>query len=98
MSHHWEHTMPARSLRPSSPQPTQQHQKRLDAVEARLKLCRWSAALSLGVGIAAWCFANVSADSGTTSLAVFTAAVLVCLIATGAGSLLESERERLQNA
>ena len=89
----------ARSLRPSPPLSPAQRQ-RLDAVEERLRLCKLAAALSLGVGVAAWAFANFGADrhSGATSLAIFTIAVLTCVVATGAGSLLESERDRLRKA
>lgn len=85
----------ARSLRPDRPLSPHQ-QERLATVESRLKLCRWSAALSLGLAIGAWSFANVSQDSGTSSLVAFTVAVVVCLIATGAGALLEDERGRLR--
>ena len=81
---------------PTTRPPLPDQKQRLEAVEGRLKLCRWAAAVSLGIGAGAWSFASVKTEGGSFSLAVFSVAVLVCLIATGAGALLETQRERLQ--
>lgn len=89
--------MPAQSLRPttSTAHLSPQRQKRLALITQRLQLCRWLAALTLGISVGAWAFANVKAESTSISLAIFGIAMLVCLVAMGAGALLESERERL---
>lgn len=91
--------MPAQRLRSVSPAPlSPQRRKRLEVIDARLQLCRWLAALTLGVSVGAWAFANVKAESTSLSLGIFGIAMLVCLVAMGAGALLESERERLRRA
>lgn len=89
--------MPAQGLRPSSTHSSPpHHSKRIEAIEARLQWCRWLAALMLGIGVGAWAFSNVKAESTSLSLAVFTIAMLVCLVAMGAGAMLESKRDRLR--
>jgi Kef-type K+ transport system membrane component KefB len=88
--------MPAQSLRSTSTAHlTPQRRKRLALIASRLQLCRWLAALTLGISVGAWAFANVKAESTSLSLGIFGVAMLLCLGAMSAGALLESERERL---